>query len=147
MKLFIVPISFKEACDFVSEHHRHHVPPQGHKFSIACSNEEGTIVGVAIIGRPVARNADNGWTLEITRLCTDGTQNACSILYASAWRAARALGYKKLITYTLPEEGGASLKAANYKCIGETGGGTWSRRSRPRVDKHPTLIKLRWEIE
>lgn len=98
MSLDIVPISLKEANQFVADHHRHHGTVTGHKFSIAVSDGVG-IVGVAIVGRPVSRYLDDGWTLEVTRLCTDGTKNACSMLYAAAWRAARAMGYKKLITY------------------------------------------------
>lgn len=103
--------------------------------------------GVAIVGRPVARLLDNGWTLEVNRVCTDGARNACSMLYGAAWRAAKALGFRRLITYTLPEEGGASLRASGWYCVGERGGGTWDRpnNSRPRVDKHPTQVKLLWE--
>lgn len=141
-----MPISFAEAKAFVTEHHRHHKPPVGHKFSIGCANSKG-IVGVAVIGRPVARMLDDGRTLEVTRLCTDGTKNACSMLYATAWRAARALGYRKLITYILASEKGASLKAAGYKCVGQCGGGTWDRKSRPRIDKHPIQKKQRFEVE
>jgi hypothetical protein len=89
---------------------------------------------------------DNGWTLEVTRLCSNGARNVCSMLYRSAWRAAEALGYKKLITYTLAEEGGSSLKGAGFKLLGERGGGSWNRVMRPRVDKHPTQTKLLWEI-
>src|SRR5690554_4973935 len=111
MKMDLVPIEFSEACEFVRRHHRHHRPPQGHKFSIACLND-GKIVGVVIVGRPVARMLDNGLTLEVTRLCSDGTKNVCSFLYSAAWRAARAMGYKKMITYILQSESGASLKAS-----------------------------------
>jgi len=89
--------------------------------------------------------ADNGWTLEVNRACTDGTKNANSMLYGACWRVTKALGYRKLITYTLPEESGASLRAAGWKCIGEAGGERWSRASRPRIDTHPTQTKLRWE--
>ncbi len=144
-KLYVVPIEFAEAVAFIQQHHRHHKPPQGHKFSIGCSDGE-KIVGVATIGRPVARNADNGWTMELTRLATDGTPNACSILYAAAWRAARAMGYRKLITYILKSETGVSLKAAGWRIVGETSGGSWHRESRPRVDKHPLQEKIRFEI-
>lgn len=140
----IIPIEFSEACAFVARHHRHHRPPQGHKFSLALSIE-GEVKGVVIIGRPVARGNQNGWTLEVTRLCTDGTRNACSKLYAAAWRAAQALGYRRLITYILAEENGASLKAANWRMIGQTAGGSWGCPSRPRVDKHPTQPKLLFE--
>jgi hypothetical protein len=143
--LHLVPVTLREACAFVEQHHRHHKPPQGALFAIGCGAEE--IVGVAIVGRPVARMSDDGWTAEVTRLCTLGTRNACSMLYQASWRAARAMGYQKLITYTLPEEGGASLRAAGWKLIGEAGGGSWSRGSRPRVDEHPTQEKFRWERE
>ena len=145
MALEIVPISFEEACEFIRQHHRHHKPPQGYKFCLAVADGD-KIVGVAIVGRPVARHLDDGWTLEVTRTCTDGTKNANSMLYAAAWRAAKAMGYKRLITYTLPEESGTSLRAAGWRCIGEAGGGSWNRKSRPRVDKPPLQVKLRWEI-
>lgn len=140
----ITPITLTEAVAFVETHHRHHKAPQGGLFAVGVS-EGSSVVGVAIVGRPVARMADNGWTAEVTRLCTLGHRNACSMLYQACWRAARAIGYRKLITYTLPEEGGASLRAAGWKCIGEAGGGSWSRTSRPRVDEHPTQEKLKWE--
>jgi hypothetical protein len=150
MSLEIIPISFPEACEFVTLHHRHHKPPQGHKFSIAACGDHidgvAKIHGVAIVGRPIARHTDNGLTLEVLRLCTDGHKNACSILYASAWRAARALGYKKLITYILASELGNSLRASGWKTIGEAGGGKWSRVNRPRLDDHPTMKKQRFEI-
>jgi hypothetical protein len=144
MSLQLVPISIADAKAFVLEHHRHHPPPLGGLFAVACSEDE-KIVGVAIVGRPVARGNQDGWTAEVTRLSTDGSRNACSILYAAAWRAARALGYQRLITYTLPSEGGASLKASGWRCLGERGGGSWNTPSRPRVDKAPTEPKLLWE--
>ena len=142
--LSLCPISLKEANAFVAQLHRHHKPVPGHKFSIAVTDGE-RVRGVAIIGRPVARHADNGATLEVNRVCTDGAKNACSMLYGAAWRATKALGYQRLITYTLPEEGGASLRAAGWRLIGETGGGRWSRNNRPRVDTHPLQQKLKWE--
>ena len=144
MSLDIVPVSLAEANEFVLEHHRHHKPVTGHKFSIGCTDGE-KIVGVAIVGRPVARFLDDGWTLEITRLCTDGTRNACSMLYAAAWRAARAMGYKKIITYILESENGASVKAAGFKCVGEAGGLRWTGKRRPKVDLCPAQMKLRFE--
>lgn len=143
-ELLIVPVSLDEANAFVREFHRHHKPVPGAKFCIGVSKGE-VIVGVAIVGRPVARMVDDGWTLEVNRTCTDGTKNANSMLYGACRRAAFALGYRKLITYTLQEEGGTSLVAAGWKCMGEAGGGKWSRPSRPRVDTHPTQTKLRWE--
>lgn len=144
-KLKITPIHFKEACEFVSNHHRHHKKPIGHKFSISVCNEQNQIVGVCIVGRPVSRHLDNGWTLEVTRLATDGTNNACSCLYSAAWRVAKHMGYKRLITYILDTEPGTSLSAANWKCVGEAGGGSWNCKTRPRIDKHPTQKKLLFE--
>lgn len=144
-RLSVVPISFSEASVFVKRVHRHHPSPVGHKFSIAVSDEEGVVRGVAVVGRPVARGADNGWTLEVTRVATDGAKNACSMLYGAAWRAAKALGYRKLITYTLQSEPGTSLRAAGWRVVAETKGGSWDCASRPRVDKHPLQGKLRRE--
>ena len=141
----IVPITLAEANEYIRLYHRHHKPVVGHKFSIGLS-DDSAIRGVATIGRPVARRLDNGWTLEVTRCCTDGIKNGCSKLYAAAWRATRALGYTKLITYTLAEEGGASLRAAGWKCIGEAGGGNWNVPSRPRVDTEHQQVKMRWEV-
>ena len=145
MTLELQPITFKEACRFVKDNHRHHRPPQGHKFSIGV-NDGNKVVGIITVGRPVARLLDDGWTLEITRLCTDGARNASSKLLGAAQRAVFALGYKKLITYTLPEEGGASLRASNFKLVGSAGGGTWNWKGRPRVDTHPIEQKLLWEF-
>ncbi len=102
-----------------------------------------------MVGRPVARHSDNGFTLEVNRVCTDGAHNACSMLYGASWRAAKALGYRRLITYTLPSEGGASLRAAGWKLIGERGGGNWNVRSRPRIDTAELLRgqKSLWEAD
>lgn len=142
--LELQPISFEEASEFIRRHHRHHLPPVGWKYGIAV-NDGDKVVGVVTVGRPVARMLDNGWTLEVTRCCTDGTPNACSMLYAAAWRAARALGYRRLITYTLASEAGISVKAAGWRVIGKTDGGSWDRPSRRRIDKAPTQIKMLWE--
>lgn len=141
----IVPITLREAQAFVAAHHRHHQPPRGCICCVAVADGD-TVRGVAVVGRPVARMLQDGWTAEVVRVATDGARNACSMLYGAAWRAARALGYRRLVTYTLPEEGGASLRGAGWRLIGEAGGGTWSRQARPRVDLHPTQAKLRWEM-
>jgi hypothetical protein len=122
MRLQVVPCDFDDACVFVSRHHRHHKPPVGHKFSLAVADEAGEIRAVCMVGRPVARGNDNGMTLELTRLASDGCPNACSCLYGAAWRAAKALGYAKLITYILDSEPGTSLKASGWRCLGERGG-------------------------
>jgi hypothetical protein len=145
--LRIVPTTLEEANGFVQKHHRHHKPVPGTKFALAVADGDDKVVGVALVGRPVARMLDNGWTLEVNRVCTDGTRNACSKLYAAAWRVASELGYKRLITYTLPEEGGASLRGAGWKLIGERGGGNWNVPSRPRINTDELLRgqKLLWQ--
>ena len=139
----VVPIKLKDANAFVEQYHRHHKPTAGHICSLAVA-EDDKIVGVAIIGRPVARRLDNGFTAEVLRCCTDGTKNACSMLYAAAWRAVRALGYKKIGTYILESESGISLKAAGWKCLGKCGGGSWDCKTRPRIDRHPIQKKVRF---
>lgn len=133
--------TFQEATDFVGAQHRHHKPPRGHKFSLALE-VAGQLVGVCIVGRPTARGWDHTTTVEVTRLCTDGTPNACSKLYSAARRAAQALGYEKLITYILESENGASLRAANWQESHRTKGGSWSCPSRPRLDTAPIEPKI-----
>jgi len=142
--LQLQPITYGEACRFIDKHHRHHLPPQGWKFGIAV-NDGSNVVGVVTVGRPVSRHLDDGWTLEVTRCCTDGTKNAASKLYGAAQRAAFALGYKRVITYTLQSEDGTSLYASNWRLLGAAGGGSWNCESRPRVDKAPTTQKQLWE--
>ena len=144
--MMVVPITLGEANAFVRYHHRHHPAVIGHKFSIAIA-EGANVHGVAIVGRPVARMADDGWTLEVNRCCTDGIKNGCSMLYGAAWRATKALGYRRLITYTLPAEGGASLRASGWKLIGLKGGGNWNSPSRPRINTSELMQgqKLLWE--
>ena len=142
--LTLRPVSLAEANAFVALHHRHHKPVTGHRFSIGCT-EDGQLVGVAIVGRPVSRYLDNGLTLEVNRLCTDGTKNACSMLYAAAWRAARAMGYQKIITYILDTENGASLRAAGWTCAGIAGGKRWTGSRRPAADLYPAQMKYRYE--
>ena len=144
MKLHHVRIELGEANAFVTAHHRHHKPVVGHLFSLGAVLGD-KIVGVAIVGRPVSRFRDNGMTAEVTRLCTDGTRNACSFLYGASARAAFALGFTKVGTYILATENGASLKASGWRLIGETPGRSWSVTSRPRVDKHPLQKKLLFE--
>jgi hypothetical protein len=145
MKYDVVPLPLAEANAFVQQHHRHHGRVVGHRFSLGVADVTREIRGVAIIGRPVARGLDDGLTLEITRVATDGSKDACSALYGAARRAAFALGYKRLVTYTLASENGSSLRASGYRLVGEVTGRSWNCESRPRVDKHPTQNKLRWE--
>lgn len=145
MKLALAPISFADAAEFVRRHHRHHTPPRGHKYSIAAMDGD-KIVGVVIVGRPVARYRDDGLTIEVTRLCTTGQRNACSMLYGAAARAAWALGYRRIGTYILKREPGTSLAAAGWKLVGEVKGRSWNTPSRQRIDKHPTEDKLLFEV-
>lgn len=136
MSLQLVPVSFADACEFVRMWHRHHGPPIGHKFSVGVATDDGVLRGVAMVGRPVARCYDDGRTLEVNRTATDGTPSANSALYGAAWRAASALGYRRLITYTQAGESGTSLRAANWRIVAERPARTgWSHPSRPRDDR------------
>jgi hypothetical protein len=141
----LVPLELGEANEFVRQVHRHHGPVVGHKFSLGAVKDD-KIVGVAIVGRPTARHRDDGLTLEVTRLATDGTRNACSFLYGACARAAFALGFKRVGTYILASESGATLNASGWRLMGETPGRSWSVPSRPRVDKHPLQKKLLFEV-
>jgi hypothetical protein len=143
-RLEVTPLDLASANEFVRLHHRHHLPVVGHKFSLGAVLD-GAVVGVAIIGRPVARMRDDGWTLEVTRLATDGSQNVCSFLYGAAAKAVFALGYRRIGTYILASEPGTSLNAAGWRMVGEVKGRSWSCASRPRVDKHPTEDKRLFE--
>lgn len=144
MSLTLRPITLKEAKEYITTHHRHHKPPVGWKFGVAVE-EDGAIVGVAVAGRPVARMIDQERTLEVMRVATDGSKNACSMLYGAIRRAAKALGYDRLITYTLESEPGTSLKASGWNAVKKTTGGAWSCPSRPRNDDHPIEPKILWE--
>lgn len=122
MGLKIKPITIKDANEYVNKHHRHHRATVGGKFAISCYKNE-VLVGVALCGRPVSRYLDNNEILEINRVCTDGTKNACSMLYGACCRIAREMGYKKVITYILASEDGTSLKASNFILEKEKAGG------------------------
>ena len=145
--LRLVPISFRDASAFVAMHHRHHRPPVGCRFVVAVADGDKVLRGVLIAGRPVARMADDGQTLEVTRTATDGTPNANSMLYGAARRAAWALGYTRLITYTQRGESGVSLRAAGWRVVAERPAhADWDRPSRPRESTHPEWIpRTLWE--
>ena len=147
-RLELQPITSREACAFIEEHHRHHGPPRGFKFAIAV-NDGREVVGVATAGRPIARHNDDGWTIEVTRVCViEGSGlHASSKLYAACWRAARAMGYRRAITYNTAKEGGASLRAAGYRIIGSVTAQSWHRPGRPRVDKTEIQPRLVWQID
>jgi hypothetical protein len=154
MSLVTVPIDLKAANAYVAEHHRHNGPTRGHKFSVGAMKDE-KLVGVCICGKPIARKLDDGKTLEVRRVCTDGTRNACSLLYGAAARIAREMGYERIITYTLQSEPGTSLKASGWTRVCEAGGVSWDMPSRPRMEYQETLFgterkypdgpKYRWE--
>jgi hypothetical protein len=144
--LQVMPCDLAEANAFVGALHRHHKPVVGHKFSLACVDASGLVRGVCIVGRPVARLAgDKHHVCEVSRLCTDGAPNACSILYGAAARTAKAMGFVRIQTYTLPIEGGASLRASGWVCEGRAGGGQWSHTDgKDRRADQPTEVKARW---
>ena len=141
----MVPCSIQDAREFLCQFHRHHGAPLSGLFALACAAGE-SVCGVAIVGRPVARMLQDGWTAEVTRLATNGTKNACSLMYGACWRAARALGYRKLVTYILSTEPGTSLTAAGWREVGRVAGRSWHCESRPRVDRAPKQDKIRWEV-
>ena len=149
--LMLTPISFRDACNYTGYHHRHSSPPQGHKFSIGLESN-GELVGVAIAGRPISPSLDDGLTMEVRRVTTNGAKNACSMLYGAAARASFAMGFRKVITYTLQSETGASLKGAGfipeYECTTEA---RWAMRANRlqqlRLDGRDTIPqgnKVRW---
>lgn len=154
MTLEIRPITYKTASEYIEINHRHNGKTAGCKFAIGCFSGE-KMVGCAVCGRPVSRHYDDGLTLEISRVCTDGTRNACSMLYGAACRIAKDMGYKKVVTYTLVTENGASLKASNFICEGEAGGIEWTGKRNPAKKQYeqislfptkekPHIMKRRW---
>jgi hypothetical protein len=147
--MLIVPITLKAAQEFVKAHHRHNKPPVGHKFSIGLETDWGLLVGVACAGRPVARLFDNGLTLEVNRTCTVGDRNANSMLYGAVWRAGKAMGYRRCITYTQHDESGASLRAVGWVRVKELPPNKgWHSGSRVRSDIGSAgIARTLWEIK
>lgn len=146
MALELIPVDLADANDYVRRLHRHSKPTVGHKFSVGLTDGE-QLRGVVIAGRPVARALDDGLTIEILRVCTDGIRNGCTRLYGAACRAATALGYRLAITYTLESEGGASLRASGFKAVAEVKDRQWDCKSRPREERDLIGGKIRWERE
>lgn len=148
MSLIVVPIELREANVLVARWHRHHKPVQGHRFSIGLTDADGAWHGAAIVGRPVARLAGSPRkVLEVTRLVTDGSRNGCSMLYATAARAGKALGYERIQTYILDTELGTSLRAAGWLNEGLAGGGQWKHTDgKPRRTDQPITPKQRWAL-
>ena len=145
------PISLREARQYIAENHRHSRAPQGWLFGVAAV-DGGRIAGVGVAGRPVARMLQDGFTVEITRVCTDGSRNVCSLLYGALCRAAKALGYRCVITYTLATEPGSSVLASGFTRSGMVAADVWDRPARPRrtIDLFgepitPVGAKQRWE--
>ncbi len=147
--MMVVPVSLAEANAYVEKFHRHNGRLPAAKFAVGLIDDDGSVIGVAVAGLPKARLAADRGTLEVSRLCTDGSRNACSALYGACLRAARALGYSRVITYTLQSEAGASLRASGWTLSGEVKGESWQRRElakgRDYEDKHDTGDKTRWE--
>jgi len=145
MRLYLRPLTLAQANAEVARHHRHHKPVVGHRFSIGVETADGVLHGAVIVGRPVSRGCDQDRVAEVTRLVTDGTQNACSSLYSAAARAAEAMGYDKIQTYILQDETGTSLRAANWTYEVNTRGGNWNCDARPgRRTDQPMQPKQRW---
>lgn len=146
--LQIVPCTIKEANAFIKQHHRHNGPVVACRIALAVADKQGTIHGVALAGRPIARMLNDGTTLEAVRVCTDGYKHACSMLYAAVWRSAQAIGYTSMITYSLTTESGASLRACGWQCEATITGRSWDCKSRPRNNSRATdmLDKYRWRI-
>jgi hypothetical protein len=135
-RLVIVPAVWDDVVRFIPAHHRTHPePPAGHKFCVALAIDE-EIVAIASVGRPVAAAFQDGWTLEVNRTCVaegGDTKNANSMLYGASWRAAKALGWRRLVTYTQAGESGASLRAAGWRIVAERPARPgWDSPSRPR---------------
>lgn len=141
--MIIAPITFKQASAYINKYHRHHKATVGCKFCISVVDDADQLHGVAVCGRPVSRHLDDGMTLEINRVCTDGTKNVCSMLYGACCRIAKEMGYKKVITYILESENGASLKASNFTCEGVAGGTHWTG-CRNKGQEIPAEMKTRW---
>ena len=138
-----IPLSQRDAKEYIARNHRHHKPPVGDIFRIG-AKQNGNLVGVVMVGRPVSRYLDDGETVEVIRLCTDGSRNICSFLYSRAARIAKEMGFKRIITYILDIEPGTSLKAVGWTYDGIRGGGGWNCHSRQRENKGPTCQKQRW---
>ena len=145
MSMKLKPLSLKATAEYIRIHHRHHPPPHFHKFSIGVMEGED-LLGVCVVNKPTARALDDGFTAEVTRLATNGTPTACSMLYGAAWRAAKGMGYTRIYTYTLESEPGTSLHAAGWCRDGTVKGRTWDTPSRPRTNSNSVQLedKVRW---
>jgi hypothetical protein len=150
-KLYVVSCPKEKASEFITYHHRHHLPLDFGTYALAVCTPDGVVHGVAIIGRTTTQHMklpgiSNEWIMEVRRVATDGTINACSALYGAAWRLVKSLGYRALISYTLPEEGGSSLRALGWKRVDDVGGNPWGHRNQSKFDVHPVGKKTRWQV-
>jgi hypothetical protein len=148
MGMVVVPLTLKQANELVASLHRHHKPVVGHRFSLGVEDEDGELRGAAIVGRPVSRVLDAYRTAEVTRLVTDGTPNACSLLYGACARVAKEMGFSVIQTYILETEPGTSLRASGWQFVGSTTGGDWNHskaNAGTRRTDQPMEPKQRWE--
>lgn len=148
--LRISPISIRGANEIVERLHRHNKPVRVARFAVGVVGAFGSYCGAAIVGSPSARPLCDGYTVEVLRVATDGTKNACSILYAACIRAARALGYRRVVTYTLRSEPGSSLRAVGFRLDTDSAGGRpWTTNTHRRRDAQPISLepKNRWSVE
>jgi hypothetical protein len=147
-RLRVIPITFRVACEFLRTHDSHLTPPQRHKFSLGLTQPGGQLVGAAMVGRPAARDLDDGLTAEVAQLCTDATRHARAALLAAAWRTARALGYQQMITYTRADEPGTSLRAAGWHPVAASAGRLgWDTIGRPRHARQTGgTSRVQWRI-
>lgn len=149
MSLRIAPATISQANAFVAAHHRHHRPTVSGLFAVAVVDETSAVRGVAIVGRPVARRLSDGLTVEVNRVATDGARNACSMLLGACWRAARALGWQRMLTYTMTREGGASLRGAGWRPVATTEPRAWGGKTpagEDRANDWPIEPRVRWEV-
>jgi hypothetical protein len=145
-RIAVVPVSNEAAKFYVESFHRHHGSSVQARFCLAAVDEARKVRGVIMVGRPVARVLDNGWTLEVNRLATDGCENACSALYGAARRVAKEMGYRKLITYIREDEPGTSLKASGWQLEEVIRARSWNMPGRPRTDKTEIVRRGRWSV-
>jgi hypothetical protein len=149
----VTPLTLKEANEFVDHHHSHNKRVQGYKFAIGAIYD-GKLVGVSICGRPISATLDNKKTIELLRSCVldDAPKNTNSFLYGRSWRVAEAMGYKKMITYTLIREKASACKAIGMKIVGQTKDSTKAWAHKEKKDGIKRLaqeiykeLKYRWE--
>lgn len=150
MKIAVVPVTVPVANRYIVSLHRHHAPlPGGFAWFCIAAVAAGYCRGVAICGRPTNRNNDNGQTVELLRLASDGTPNVASALLGACARTAKAMGAARIITYTLEPESGSSLRGAGWAREADgirTFWQTGHTRSRAVQREHMQVCKVRWAL-